>query len=333
MASDKDRDASETPTQASPLREMAKQVMSAFVIPPNEDQLFEPITRAIAAIPEPFRDAAKNLRANLTGLLSVASMPYTLSQRSSVNSNWQRIHMASRIRSLNLDALPGESEEALETRRNAEALDRAKPEMDKFVSSTQGREAVIRNTLEILEGLRSDESLAEAANELILQSTVLCWGAFEVLARDCFTTHLNLNPSRTLVLLADPVAKRRFELTKISIETLGDYGFDLSTRMGTLLADQQDLSDVYSVKAVYHALFPNDHGLRDAVSDPDLRMLSLRRNLIVHRGGMIDATYIDSTACSQRMGEHLRLAPEDLERHVGTTVRTAVSILLAVSAA
>ena len=66
-------------------------------------------------------------------------------------------------------------------------------------------------------------------------------GGHSVLARDCFIAYLNAKPAGTAALLADPVAKRRFELSKIPLETLAAHNFNLSTEMGTLLAQQQDL--------------------------------------------------------------------------------------------
>jgi hypothetical protein len=205
--------------------------------------------------------------------------------------------------------------------------------MASFLSSPDGRDALIRDTLGFLENLRSDEATIGAAHELILQGVVLCWGAFEVLARDCFVVHLNATPYHTLALLEDSAAKRRFDLSKVSLETLANHDFDVSKHMGTLLAQQQDLSDIYSVKSVYQALFPDKKGLSDALCDPDLRLLSLQRNLIVHQCGVIDDRYAASTNCSQKVGERLQLFPESLEVHVRTTVKVASGILDAVSTA
>jgi len=131
-------------------------------------------------------------------------------------------------------------------------------------------------------------------------------------------------------LLDDPAAKRRFELSKVSLETLAAHNFDLSARMGTLLAEQQDLSDAYSIKAVFQALFPTNDELRDALNDPDLRLVSLKRNLIVHRRGIIDEKYATSTKCCQQVGQRLRVTPFELEDHIGTTIRVATDILHAV---
>lgn len=315
------------------LRSLAQRVMLTFAIPPDEKQLFAPLAEAIARVSKPFAEIGTALRVNIGGLISTVSMPYTLAERSTSDRHWQRISSAARIRSLMLDAGPNETAEELESRRQREALTRAESEMANFVQSAEGRTAFMRDTLEFLENLRSDEAVIGAANELILQGVVLCWGAFEVMARDCFIAHLNAKPTRTLALLGDSVAKRRFELSKVSLETLATHDFNLSERMGTLLAEQHDLSDVYSVKSVYQALFPDDKRLFDALSDSDLRLLSLRRNLIVHHCGIIDETYAAAANCCQQIGEGLKLSPGNLEVHLGTTVKVATSILDAVSAA
>jgi hypothetical protein len=330
MATEKLPDANEETEDKSELRALAWRVRMAFVIPPDQEQSFKPLTEVIALVGEPFKEIGRALQANLDGLLSAVSIPYTLAYRSTVNAHWQRIHTAARIRSLKLHGAPDETPDALEARRDREALARAKPKMDDFVASTVGRDIVICDTLLFLERLHTDESLAGAANELILQGLVLCWGAFEVLARDSFAAHLNVNPARTLALLDDPVAKRRFELSKVSLETLAAHNFDLSARMGTLLAEQQDLSDAYSVKAVFQALFPTNDELRDALNDPDLRLLSLRRNLIVHRRGIIDEKYATSTNCAQQVGQRLKITPYELEDHLRTTIKVATSILNAI---
>ena len=219
-------------------------------------------------VSKPFDEMCLTLRSNLAGLLSTVSMPYTMANRSAQDRHWQRIRTAAGIRSLMLLAKPDETKEALDLRRSNVAQARAKSEMDQYVRSSEGKDAIIRDTLMILEALRSDESLAGAANELILQGVVLCWGAFEVFVRDCFIAYLNANPACSLALHADSVAKRRFEMSKVSLETLAEHNFDLSGRMGTLLAKQQDLSDVYSLKSVYQALFPENGRLSDALITP-----------------------------------------------------------------
>jgi hypothetical protein len=317
--------------KADDLQALARSVRSSFA---GESDLFSALDALIARLNKPFDEIGKSLRANISGLLATISVPYTLAQTSMMGRHFQRFHMAARIRLLEVK-YPGDPPEAPDAGRDAEreheALAKANAHMDRFANSDEGRGLLIRDTLGFLEGLRANASIGVAANEMLLQGAVLCWGAFEVLGRDCFVERLNSNPSLALRLLADPVAKRRFELSKISLETFAAHGFDLSGRMGTLLAQQQDLSDIYSIKSVYHALFPDRDSLRDSLSDPDLRSLSLRRNLIVHRRGIIDETYASSMKISRCVGDRLALCPDDLEVHLNTVLRSAVSILEAVS--
>jgi hypothetical protein len=127
--------------------------------------------------------------------------------------------------------------------------------------------------------------------------------------------------------------KRRFELSKVSLETLATYNFDLSQRMGTLLAQQQDLSDILSIKSVYQTLFAKDAELADSLSHSDLRLLSLRRHLIIHQRGIVDAKYKAFTSCSQDIGDRLALLPTDMNEHLGATIRAVIAILDAVSRA
>jgi hypothetical protein len=304
---------------------LARRVRSAFLLPPNREELFEPLTTVIAGVGEAFKEIERALKANLDGLISSVCIPYTLAYRSTISIHWQRILRTAGILSLTLTANVDETSEQLKSRRDGVAFAQATHDMNEFVSSKTGKDIGTFDLLHFLDHLLADDS--EAANELILQGVVLCWGAFEVLARDTFVTFLNLNPRRTLALLNDSIAKRRFELSKVSLETLANHDFDLSSGMGTLLAEQQDLSDVVSVKAVFQALFGDNSNLRDALNHEDLRLLSLRRNLIVHRRGIIDEKHATSTHCSQRVGQRLKVAPGELETHLHTIVRTSVAIL------
>jgi hypothetical protein len=331
MPTDEHSTAERKPSATEALGTLAKRARLTFSVPPNKEQLLAPLTEANARLSKPFAEIGLAFRANISGLISTVSVPYTLASKSASDSSWQRIVTAERIRSLPIGNEP-EPEEP--ERREREAFSRAESKMKSFIGSTEGREVLIRGTLGFLDSLRSDEAVIGAANELIRQGVVLCWGTFEVFARDCFIAHLNATPTRTLALLGDSVARRRFELSKVSLETLAAHNFNLSDRMGTLLSQQQDLSDVYSVKSVYQALFPDDKTLSDALSDTDLRLLSLRRNLIVHHCGVIDEMYVAAGSCREQVvGDRLKVSPDNLEGHIGTIIKVATSILNAVSAA
>ena len=99
------------------------------------------------------------------------------------------------------------------------------------------------------------QGLAGALDELLLQSLVLTWSAFEVLARDFFIGYVNNTPSAIEVLLGDSNCKKRFDAAKMPVEVLSEHGYDLSKKMGTVLASQNDLADLVTIKVVFLALF------------------------------------------------------------------------------
>jgi len=313
------------------LNALVRKVRAAFFVPPEGEEVLFELSQFTSALSPPFVEIAGAYRANIIGLLATISFPYTLAHAAALDRHYQRLSSAERIRSLKLLPKQGESSVDLTQRRDAAARETADHAMVQFLGSSEGRDAVIHDSISFLARSLGTASLSESANELVLQGLVLCWGAFEVLARDCFVALLNLRPTLAEQLLKDPVAKRRFELAKVSLETLAAHDFNLSKKMGVILAEQQDLSDIHSIKAVYEALFPADTKLRDAIGSTDLRVLSQRRNLVVHRRGIIDEVYIRATDPPQKAGEKLRLEPDELEKQIQSSARAAAEILKAVN--
>ncbi len=313
------------------LKDLVQKITAAFLVPPDEDELLSKFQEKTKAIRPQFSDIAEAFRSNIIGLLSTVSFPYALAHAASIDRHYQRIYSAERIRSLSLDEEDGESDPDLELQRIKNAQELSHKKLHEFIGSPKGKEIVIEDSLSFLERSLNESSLSESANELVLQGVVLCWGAFEVLARDSFIALLNHYPQLAELLLKDSVAKRRFEPAKVSLETLATHNFNLSGKMGIILAEQQDLSDLHSIKAVYEALFPADSCMRSVLADTDLRLLSQRRNLVVHRRGLIDDLYIKVTTCIQKEGEKLKISPDDLEKHIQTVISAALAILSAVT--
>lgn len=313
------------------LKALVRRATASFLVPPEEKKLFANFDESIHVLRPTVQKIAEAFRANILGLLTTVSFPYRLAHSATVDRHYQRIVSAERIRSLMLEQKPGESDTDLDARREAVARKHAKEKMEEFVSSSEGANTIIHDSLSFLERSKGDAELSASANELILQGVVLCWGAFEVLVRDAFVALLNHEPHLVENLVNDPVAKRRFDLAKIPLETLSQHDFDLSGKMGDILGQQQDLSDIQSVKAVYGAIFPKDATLRDALSSEVLRVLSQRRNLIVHRRGLIDDAYFKAVAGNQEVGERLRILPDELEKSINCSMVAASAILAAVS--
>jgi hypothetical protein len=89
MPKDEDSKAGQEPRITEALRRLIKRTTFIFAIPPNEERLFPPLTEAIVRIGKPFAEIGTALRANIAGLLSTVSVPYTLAYRSATDRHWQ----------------------------------------------------------------------------------------------------------------------------------------------------------------------------------------------------------------------------------------------------
>jgi hypothetical protein len=128
------------------------------------------------------------------------------------------------------------------------------------------------------------------------------WTAFEALAQDLWVKVVNLYPVPLAQRVFEPGSKLELEKPEkkesksISWKTLSSYGFNLTGNMGTMLQSQKsvDFQALKSIKAAYGTIFEGD---TDAIfSDPKhskLDILEATRNLLAHKGGLIDRKFID----------------------------------------
>ena len=263
---------------------------------------------------------------NIEGLHATITGPYSLALNAAYQQHSTRISIAERIRSLK--RAPGEiSSPELALEKEKAAAIAANKIMQEWFGSAEGQQQVVEDCLKFLQHALSQGAFAESAAELIRQGTTLSWSAFEVCARDSIVFALNSSPHRITALLESPSVKRRVDLSRVSIDTLIENDFNLSGRMGSILASQQDMSDLTSIKAICRALFSDDEELRKLLDEDQLRLLSLRRNLIVHRCGIVDAEYNKRTGADLEVGRKIQITPDELEQHIVAAGAAAVGIM------
>ncbi len=312
------------------LGELIKEIRSHFFVPPAPQSVVPKLAEETSHLGPSLEPIATAFTHNLEGAVGVASIPFVFASSGVHRLHHQRIHMAERIRAGNIEPESGESEENLERRRDREAARIAGERTDKFVASPSGQDVVIRDTCTfLLDALET--GLKDAAAELVNQATVLLWGAFEVLARDAFVAFVNSNPAAVQRLLSDPTARRRFDISKISLDVLAAHNFNVSTQMGEILASQQDMSDLLTIRAVYGALFPGDAELLRTLNDRGLWLLSHDRHLIVHRRATVDARYVEATGSNLLPGRQRHIAPAEFEEYLNLVRDAGGSVLIAVN--
>jgi len=306
-------------TEASP--NIANVVRTVFLVPHDFSESAKPLTDLAPSLPDGLRQIALAFFDSLHGVIRTLSIPfhYTYSQVHSLH--WQRFLMAERIRARGI-----ENEEEHEPT----ALKVAKERFAEYLQG-EGREVVVDDVLARLKELQDESESLAAARELTRQGVVLVWSAVEVLARDSFVFLLNRRPIFAEQLLAEQANRKRFSVDRIDWQTLAAYGYDLSENLGTLLISKADLTSVPAIRDAYGALFPTATELGRALADRRLWDLCQKRNLIVHRRGIVDQQYLANTGDTLPLGADLWVRPSEIEDlleaglHIGTEIISEVA--------
>lgn len=305
-------------TDASP--SIANVVRTVFLVPHDFSESAKPLTDLAPSLPDGLRQIALAFFDSLHGVIRTLSIPfhYTYSQVHSLH--WQRFLMAERIRARGIEN---------EEEREPAALKIAKERFAEYLQG-EGRTVVVDDVLARLKELQDEPESLAAARELTRQGVVLVWSAVEVLARDSFVFLLNRRPILAEQLLAEQANRKRFSVDRIDWQTLAAYGYDLSENLGTFLISKADLTSVPAIRDAYGALFPTATELGRKLADRRLWDLCQKRNLIVHRRGIVDQQYLASTGDTLPLGADLWIPPSEVEDLLEAGLHIGIEIISAV---
>lgn len=313
-----------TGTNALPVPEYDREkfrAFSHFFIPgrdPYVEFFFEPMRTSIAPA---FSNLMKAFERNVSAVVSTASLPFRIVSTNYSHQLFDHFFMAERIR-----ALKSEFEQKSEEERLTMARDIA---VQKFHDAMRSEEEIHQGGLAILsdlEGLLIEEEMISAVAELMRQSEAQTWGLLEVLANDLFLGLVNDKPELSEALLRDERTKKRFQLRDIA-PSLSSYGYDLSRHMGDVLGELIKIDDVTTLRIVYEVLFPASSALLNNLRQEELWKLYQRRNLILHRRGIIDEMYLKNTGDDLVIGSELTISPEQFEKDLLFVVKIGLAML------
>ena len=281
----------------------------------------KPLTDLAPSLPDGLRQIALAFSDSLHGVIRTLSIPFHYSYSEVHSLHWQRFLMAERIRARGIEN---------EKEREPTALKIAKEKFAEYLQG-EGREVLIDDVLARLKALHDESESLAAARELTRQGVVLVWSAVEVLARDSFVFLLNRRPILAEQLLAEQANRKRFSVDRIDWQTLAAYGYDLSENLGTFLISKADLTNVPAIRDAYGALFPTAVELGSRLADRRLWDLCQKRNLIVHRRGIVDQQYLTNTGDTLPLGADLWINPNEVEDlleaglYIGTEIISEVA--------
>lgn len=286
--------------------ERSRAVIDRYYIEQGTESPLKAVRHLLESLHSSVTKIGEAFEHNVSAVEQTMGIPATLANAAAHLKMWTQVLGAERIRSLN-DEDRGSAES------EARALERAKEHMKRHIDEI-GNTIFVDDTCDFLLGIYKETHIPDALGELHAQGIVLLWSAVEVLARDLFILCLNTRADLTNRLLEDESAKRLFHLKGLDFEVLQQHGFNVSRSMGEILAQTHDLSNLATMKTCFFALFQGDAILRERMSDPKLWILFQRRNLIVHRRGMIDRRYLDATGELLPLGTRIAIHSSDLER-------------------
>jgi hypothetical protein len=272
------------------------------------EQSFPPLDALIKSLPEHCRLPAEALKRNLRATALTATIPYQMA----FASVWRRNYDFTVLL------------EKLEGGRNIHA--RAEKKHLRNMLSVKNRKRHADHIHAVMNDYLRMEEIRFAAAELIRQCTVQTWSALEVFASDIFVSLLNAKSTLALALIGDEKAKKLFQLKGIPLEVLSEYNFDLTSKMGTLLAGYHPIDTIPSMKAVFGAVLPNRKAINRALSIRELWLLFQRRHLIVHRRGIVDSSYLSSTGDKVALGSVIHISPDVLETYINVVIEAATAI-------
>lgn len=247
---------------------------------------------------------------NLESAFTLGSIPFQLTNSSVLDSRFQQLLAAERIRQLSAVEAGAEIGTNGERAAHASASDRMREELlqaDVIMAHS-------RRTLGKLSDQFGDTDFGSSSAELLRQVLVMSWGAFETLFNDSVCSLLNSKPSVTRDLAHVRLYKEALSSRSL-LDGLESAGFDLKSGMGDLLAGLVSLDSLPKMRSVAAVLLP-DSELNLALTSKELWAISQQRHLIVHRRGIVDNRYLDRVEDNRNIGEKIVFDSKYVEQSI-----------------
>lgn len=311
--------------------ELKAHLGDSFVFDFNKDEILETLNKEIDLSDDEPSNIIKTFRTNIESIISTSQLPIYMSFERTIKLMYDEIYLKENILSIKYKFSKTEDEKGkkLEEELNKRTKEKANEEFNDKIQSTEGSREFWFHSLIFLRqcsenGLISDQFLT-SSKELINQVTLLTWSSLEILLRDIFVYTLNTFPNKTEVLFNDSNLKSKFGIKSIPTEKLIEYNFNLNGKMGDILIENFDFSNIDLIRSIYDCLF-NDKNLNEKLKDNEIWKLYNRRNLIVHRGSIVDSKYLSKTDDCFQIGEKMFIKPYELKVYIQKTIDIALEL-------
>ena len=265
-------------------------------------------------------NVSASFKHNIESVISILNIPIILSTTRTKMNIFQKHLLYDVV--LNAKMEDGDkSKEEYEKERKASSIKsnlKAKEKFFEEIKSKEGMENYWNTTFQFLEDcIRSNQELKDASKELIKQSTILLWSSFEVLVRDLAIDVINRNPD----------VVKEFNVKSVPMKTLEQYDYNIKNHLGDIYSDHHDWSSLKTIKETIKLIYPVNNELHALLKSDDLYKLNSRRHLLVHRRGIVDYKYNETTSDDFTIGDEIPITPDDVRNDLYTIKEIGISIL------
>ncbi|MCJ7691742.1 MAG: hypothetical protein MUO60_20895 [Clostridiaceae bacterium] len=275
--------------------------------------------------PSDYKEILSTFEYNLKAVIAILSLPNTISVTRTKLLIFDKIMTQELILSTPLVIDDPESKED-EKKRKELVYKKAQERYFKEVYTEQGTKEFWNITYSFLDDLHDKNEVAIAVKELLNQSCILLWSSFEVLSRDFFINYINRNANRINDLLEFLKAKKIYN-NIISLDTLVEHSYDISKNMGFILEQNIDFSYLSYIREIYKMLFPLNTTLVNNINNKLLWKINQQRHLLVHKKGIVDKKYSESTDDKTPIGEEIIITPESVKQYLEIIKSTGYEIV------
>ncbi len=282
-------------------KEFVQRVLKVFLVADDRGKFMTLDNETDKLLNEPTKSIFLNLVENLQSVTHTLSIPFNLVSDRVYSQRMDRFYTAERIRARDDDLASTE-----------ELFARAHKRFDEWYD-VEGRDAIPDEILIILESMTNNEKAMIGARDLVRQGLVMTWSAFEVFFREAIEHVINNNTKNFLKIYNNKELRRQFIPNSLDWEVLSDFEFDMREKLGEYIVSRSDLSSIAAIRKIAGAIWDDSSEIASKLSENRLWLLNQKRNLIVHRRGIVDRKYLAATGDDVRLGEILLIVPQDVE--------------------
>jgi len=239
-----------------------------------------------------------------------------------------------------LDNISRRWQTLLEQEGEANKKKRLTPEWDSDVLKN------LTSGLKPTEIMGNDVAASRALEASLMSYVTTSWTIIETMSGDLWEAAINAHPASLAHLQGKANRLRKSkdgasaamsrESKAVPLDLIAMHGFDVRTKMGSILRGRFEFTRLESTREAYASAFEKNSAQIDkALSDISLDTLNAVRNLIVHKDGVADAEYLKKgkflrSLPPAKIGDHISLDGAVVVQLVKPALTAANLLLIAV---